>query len=233
MLLLCFLATIVPWPSSKSLKTCFHAFFQTLSVSLLSLIQSIPSHSLIHFPIRAHTAPGLPQTKTFPLPNFFTSLFPLPNPAIYQMSQRRIMTELAKLKSDPNAHISAEPIADEIFHLRGKIEGPSATPYEGGTFIVDIRLPYDYPLKPPECSFVTKVHHPNISARGEICLDILKKGWNPGQSIAKVLNALLELLAAPDTDNALQAEVAYQYNTDRAAFDQIAKQWTETYARQH
>jgi ubiquitin-protein ligase len=99
------------------------------------------------------------------------------------------MTELGKLKGDQNSPISAEIIADDIFHLRGTIQGPSGSPYEGGTFVVDMRLPYDYPLKPPECNFATKVHHPNISSRGEICLDILKKDWNPGQSIGKVLNA--------------------------------------------
>jgi ubiquitin-conjugating enzyme E2 D/E len=146
------------------------------------------------------------------------------------MSNRRITTELNRLKSDPKAKITAETIADDIFHLRGTIQGPSGSPYEGGTFLIDIRLPYDYPLKPPECSFSTKVHHPNIGSRGEICLDILKKDWNPGQSIEKVLNALADLLANPDTGNPLQAEVAFQFTTDRAAFDQTAKEWTQKYA---
>jgi ubiquitin-conjugating enzyme E2 D/E len=146
------------------------------------------------------------------------------------MSQRRISSELGRLKSEPDSRISADPIADELFHLRGTIQGPDGTPYEGGLFVVDMRLPYDYPLKPPECVFSTKIHHPNVSPRGEICLDILKGDWNPGQSIAKVLNALLALLRSPDTDNALHPEVACQYMNDRATFDRIAREWTEKYA---
>jgi ubiquitin-conjugating enzyme E2 D/E len=93
-----------------------------------------------------------------------------------------------------------------------------------------MRLPYDYPLKPPECVFSTKIYHPNIGQRGEICLDILKKDWNPGQSIQKVLNALFELLASPNTENAMQAEIAFQYNTDRPAFEKAAKEYTEKFA---
>jgi ubiquitin-conjugating enzyme E2 D/E len=153
-----------------------------------------------------------------------------PNPPDPAMSQRRITSELAKLKSEPNSQIGAEPIADELFHLRGTIHGPEATPYEGGVFVVDMRLPYDYPLKPPDCSFSTKIYHPNVSTRGEICLDILKRDWNPGQSIAKVLTAFLDMLRAPDADNALHPEVACQYSNDRPTFDRLAREWTEKYA---
>jgi ubiquitin-conjugating enzyme (huntingtin interacting protein 2) len=146
------------------------------------------------------------------------------------MSQRRITTELTKLKNDPDSKITVEPIADEIFHLRGSFNGPEGTPYEGGLFVVDMRLPYDYPLKPPECTFSTRIYHPNVGSRGEVCLDILKRGWNPGQSIANVLNTLLGLLKTPDSENPLQAEIAIQYNNDRAGFDKIAREWTLQHA---
>lgn len=36
-------------------------------------------------------------------------------------------------------------------------QGPTGTPYEGGTFQVSIRVPEQYPLTPPVAKFVTKV----------------------------------------------------------------------------
>jgi ubiquitin-conjugating enzyme E2 D/E len=146
------------------------------------------------------------------------------------MSVRRITNELTRLKNDSNSNVSVDTVADEVFHLRATLCGPDDTPYAGGVFIVDMRIPFDYPLKPPECLFTTKIYHPNVTARGQICLDLLKKDWNPGQSIAKVLNALRDLLKNPDAGNALEAEIAHQYRKDRGAFERIAREWTEKYA---
>ncbi len=53
---------------------------------------------------------------------------------------------------------------DDLMHWKGKIFGPKETCYEGGTFIVDIQIPSDYPFKPPKMKFDTKIWHPNISS---------------------------------------------------------------------
>jgi ubiquitin-protein ligase len=146
------------------------------------------------------------------------------------MSHRRILNELSKLKGDATSPIRAESVADELYHLRATIQGPEGTPYEGGVFIIDIRLPHEYPLKPPECSFATKIYHPNSGPRGEICMDILKGDWNPSQSIEKVLNVILGLLQTPDVGNALNTTIASQYSNDRPTFDRLAREWTAQYA---
>ena len=36
------------------------------------------------------------------------------------------------------------------------IKGPSDTPYAGGVFEVDIKIPADYPFSPPKMKFITK-----------------------------------------------------------------------------
>ena len=50
-------------------------------------------------------------------------------------------------------------------HLIGTIRGPEGTPYEGGSFQVDIELSIHYPFAPPKMKFITKVYHPNISSQ--------------------------------------------------------------------
>lgn len=59
-----------------------------------------------------------------------------------------------------------------FFHVI--IKGPRDSPYEGGSFKLELFLPEDYPMSAPKCLFTTKIYHPNIDSLGRICLDILK-----------------------------------------------------------
>jgi ubiquitin-conjugating enzyme E2 D/E len=146
------------------------------------------------------------------------------------MAQKRIMKELSTLENCKLENITANPIGEDLFHWRATIQGPDGTPYQNGSFILDIKFPFDYPLKPPHCVFETKLYHPNVGQHGEICLDILKKSWTPIESISKVLVSVYYLLSTPDPDDSLAAEIASLYKTDRDAFNKTAREWTEKYA---
>lgn len=50
-------------------------------------------------------------------------------------------------------------------HLKGIINGPGGTPYEGGKFELSIELGDKYPYKPPNVKFATKIWHPNVSSQ--------------------------------------------------------------------
>ena len=79
---------------------------------------------------------------------------------------------------------------NDITKWRATIQGPTDTPFEGGTFFLNIKFTNDYPFKPPQCKFETKVYHPNIHHGGTICLDIIdpaKNMWSPALTIGKVL----------------------------------------------
>ncbi|RZS04120.1 hypothetical protein BHM03_00034411 [Ensete ventricosum] len=61
----------------------------------------------------------------------------------------RVQKELAECNRDTT--ISGVSIAlhdggSDLSHLSGTISGPVATPYEGGTFQIDIRLPSTIPF---------------------------------------------------------------------------------------
>lgn len=80
---------------------------------------------------------------------------------------RRISKEIADIRADSHSQIKAEPFYsnDDITHLRGYFPGPPGTPYAGGTYSIDIKIPTDYPFCPPTMRFETKVWHPNISSQ--------------------------------------------------------------------
>jgi ubiquitin-conjugating enzyme (huntingtin interacting protein 2) len=80
---------------------------------------------------------------------------------------RRIAKEIADIKADTLSQISVETAGqgDDLSHLRGQFSGPPDTPYEGGTYFVDIKIPSDYPFRPPLMKFETKIWHPNVSSQ--------------------------------------------------------------------
>ena len=78
---------------------------------------------------------------------------------------RRIAKDLADIRADTTSQIFADTVGDNITDLRGSFKGPSGTPYEGGTYDVAIKIPNEYPFKPPIMKFTTKIWHPNVSSQ--------------------------------------------------------------------
>ena len=80
---------------------------------------------------------------------------------------RRIAKEIVDIQSDSLSNIQASPVGngEDLTHLKGSFKGPPGTPYEGGTFQIDVRLASDYPFKPPIMKFDTKIWHPNVSSQ--------------------------------------------------------------------
>ncbi|MFS7971403.1 putative ubiquitin-conjugating enzyme E2, UBA-like superfamily, Ubiquitin-associated [Helianthus anomalus] len=145
----------------------------------------------------------------------------------------RVQKELQDCNKDINVSgISVNPKFDNLINLIGTIPGPVATPYEGGTFKIDIDLPDAYPFEPPRMKFATKVWHPNISSQsGAICLDILKDQWSPALTLKTALLSIQALLSAPEPDDPQDAVVAQQYLKDYQTFASTARYWTESFAK--
>lgn len=53
-------------------------------------------------------------------------------------------------------------------------------PYDKGAFRIEIIFPAEYPFKPPKITFKTKIYHPNIDEKGQVCLPIISvENWKP------------------------------------------------------
>ena len=151
------------------------------------------------------------------------------------IATQRIQREFNEVtRSDEVAKnlIAIELVNNSLVDLRGRITGPPDTPYEGGVFHLEIKIPETYPFNPPKVKFVTRIWHPNISSvTGAICLDILKDQWAAAMTIRTVLLSLQALLAAAEPDDPQDAVVAKQYKESHELFKLTAKHWTSIYAR--
>jgi len=145
---------------------------------------------------------------------------------------KRLWKEFRDCTREPPEGLSWGPVRENDFYTLTStllIEN-SQSPYNGGVFILEIKIPCDYPFKPPRVRFTTKIYHPNINHNGQVSLDILCSQWSPALTITRVLQSLLSLLLYPNPDDPLVPDIAHQYKSNREAFNETAKLWTTKYA---
>lgn len=144
----------------------------------------------------------------------------------------RLNKEYMDIKNNPPTNCSAGPIDDDMYTWQATIIGPEDTPYHLGIFYLRINFPSDYPFKPPQIVFITKILHCNINSSGNICLDILKEQWSPALTISKVLLSICSLMGDPNPSDPLNSEAASMMIANREKFNKSAKEYTILYASQ-
>lgn len=65
--------------------------------------------------------------------------------------------------------IKLELVNDGLTELKGEIAGPSDTPYEGGTFVLEIKVPETYPFNPPKVNILVSEFVERIAILQEKC----------------------------------------------------------------
>ncbi|XP_022208332.1 ubiquitin-conjugating enzyme E2 L5 [Drosophila obscura] len=124
--------------------------------------------------------------------------------------------------------LEVEP--DNIFKWYGLLM-PVSPPYDKGAYKLEIDFPQQYPFKPPRLHINTKIYHPNVNERGQVCLPILEiEHWLPTSRIESVLNCLLATINDPQPDNAWSMDMANEYRNDPKKYYKIADAWVDRYS---
>ena len=149
------------------------------------------------------------------------------NPNIIKALWRQQQELLRKSPEYVTPIINQEDPLDIQFDL----EGPKATPYECGIFRVKLIITPEFPLSAPKGIFITKIFHPNISEKGDICVNALKKDWNPSQWNLYTLFEIIKcLLIIPFPQSALNEEAGKLFMENYEEYFKIAKMYTNIYA---
>ncbi|XP_062871331.1 ubiquitin-conjugating enzyme E2 T [Trichomycterus rosablanca] len=148
----------------------------------------------------------------------------------------RLKRELQMLSTEPPPGVSCWQLEDKVEELQAQIVGGDDTPYQGGLFTLEIKIPDRYPFEPPKMRFLTPIYHPNIDNAGRICLDVLKlppKGaWRPSLNISTVLSSVQLLMAEPNPDDPLMADISAEFKYNKAVYLEKAQKWTAKHATQ-
>lgn len=120
-------------------------------------------------------------------------------------------------------------------------------PYNKGAFRIEINFPAEYPFKPPKICFKTKIYHPNIDEKGQVCLPIISaENWKPATKtdqgritnldkiffvnnthfLFAVIQSLVALVNDPEPEHPLRADLAEELLKDRKKFFKNAEEFT-------
>eukprot|EP00619_Florenciella_sp_RCC1007_P009915 CAMPEP_0205930178 /NCGR_PEP_ID=MMETSP1325-20131115/25740_1 /ASSEMBLY_ACC=CAM_ASM_000708 /TAXON_ID=236786 /ORGANISM="Florenciella sp., Strain RCC1007" /LENGTH=92 /DNA_ID=CAMNT_0053299513 /DNA_START=1 /DNA_END=275 /DNA_ORIENTATION=+ len=77
------------------------------------------------------------------------------------------------------------------------LNGVEGTLFEGEKHKLRIEFPREYPAKPPSVYFLKPTpRHPHVYTNGDICLDLLGKGWKPQITTRTLAISILSMLSS-------------------------------------
>jgi ubiquitin-conjugating enzyme E2 S len=143
---------------------------------------------------------------------------------------RAVMRQIQEISQNQIDGIMLNETGDELSVIEADIKGPEDTPFFGGVFHVVLHLPESYPEVPPKGFFKTKIFHPNVSEKGEICVNTLKKDWEPSLGLRHILTVIRCLLIEPNPESALNEEAGRLLLEDYAEYVKKARMYTGVHA---
>jgi len=146
---------------------------------------------------------------------------------------RLIGKEIQSLKMESMEGISVILDDKDMTRVEAFIEGPADTPYFGGKFKVKLSIGKDFPASPPKGFFITKIFHPNVSSKGEICVNTLKKDWKSDLGLKHILLTIKCLLIVPNPESALNEEAGKLLLERYDDYCARARLYTEIHAKSH
>ncbi|OQE30678.1 hypothetical protein PENFLA_c002G06438 [Penicillium flavigenum] len=144
---------------------------------------------------------------------------------------RRLAADHAALHRDLPPYYLQPSEGDDLSQLTILLTGPAGTPFSQGLWELHLKMPDDYPKSPPKATFKTKIWHPNMEElTGAVCVDTLKRDWQPNLTLRDVLVTISCLLIYPNPDSALNASAGALMQENYDAFAHQAKLMTSIHA---
>jgi hypothetical protein len=147
-------------------------------------------------------------------------------------SKIRIPKEYEKLIKDPVENVVVEMDISNMYEWRFVIFGPEDSFYKGGSYHGILSIPNEYPMRPPQVKFTSKLFHPNVYHDGKLCISILHEGkdltgyeneldrWSPLNNIRTIFKSIISLLDDPNADSAANLDAALLWRDNKDLYKQ-------------
>ncbi|XP_059213700.1 ubiquitin-conjugating enzyme E2 L3a [Centropristis striata] len=144
---------------------------------------------------------------------------------------KRLGKELEEIRKSGVKHFRNLQVDDSnLLNWQGLLV-PESAPYDKGAFRIEVIFPAEYPFKPPKITFKTKIYHPNIDEKGQVCLSTISvENWKPATRMEYVIKQLACLVNSPQPEHPLRADLAEEYSKDRAKFMKNAEEFTRKHS---
>ena len=109
------------------------------------------------------------------------------------LRQKLLQKEFESLKQPVGCSISFED-PDKLYQFKLLVVPDRDSLWYGGKFEFYINVPEGYNFEAPKVHCNTKIWHPNINEKGDVCLSILRQnaidsfGWLPTRTIVSMNN---------------------------------------------
>ncbi|GET92036.1 ubiquitin-conjugating enzyme [Leishmania tarentolae] len=141
------------------------------------------------------------------------------------IGMRTLMRQMQEVREHPVDGVQVRP-SDSMNEYHFDLDGPEGTPFAAGRFHVVLIFDEQYPEVPPKGYFRNKIFHPNISERGDICVNALKRDWTPTLGLRHILVVIRCLLIEPNPESALNEEAGRLILEDYAVYERKAVMYT-------
>ncbi|KAK7874575.1 hypothetical protein R5R35_013144 [Gryllus longicercus] len=135
------------------------------------------------------------------------------------LAPERLIKDFARVVQDLTLGVCVSPENGNFLLWNGVMFGPTGTPYEDGTFKIQLEFTKEYPTTPPVVRFMSKMFHPNVHVSGIISIDILDKKWSHMHDVAYLLMTIQSVLKEPNLSLATNAEAATLFVKNRMEYD--------------
>ncbi|CAD5211496.1 unnamed protein product [Bursaphelenchus okinawaensis] len=141
------------------------------------------------------------------------------------IGQKRLVKELEHFKKHFLVVTKQVQILSSDSKVWALLIAPQDPPYSEGKFKISLEFGPEYPFKPPRISFLTPIYHPNVNAKGDVCLTLLAiENWKPAVTLATVISSLISLINNPEPERGLSLEIVAEYVNKHDQFLQKAKE---------
>jgi ubiquitin-protein ligase len=143
------------------------------------------------------------------------------------MSHRsQLALELQQYEEDADIEFAVDFDYGYNNSLTISFNGPADTPYEDGTFFLEVIIPRNYPASVPKVTMKTPIYHPAFDRNGNFCHEHLKQEWSSTASLRTVVDHILNILRNPHQDCICNIDAHNLYYEDPKAFEDKAREYT-------